>query len=128
MSKINLLVHFSNSFVIYLFQLINCTCQEEQIQAISKLKSKQPIFEYYIVVLSLKIMKLFKSIFVDLINKEQVFEMQFRDMGLNIGKIKKYSQELDSEIEQKINGGGGVMGRLKKITQKGFNTQTGIIC
>ena len=126
MSKINLLVHFSNSFVIYLFQLINCTCQEEQIQAISKLKSKQPIFEYYIVVLSLKIMKLFKSIFVDLINKEQVFEMQFRDMGLNIGKIKKYSQELDSEIEQKINGGGGVMGRLKKITQKGFNTQTGI--
>jgi hypothetical protein len=70
-------------------------------------------------------MKHFKSIFIDLVNKENLYEMQFRDMGLNIGKIKKYSQEIDQEIEQKLNGGGGVMGRLRRIIEKGIDTRTG---
>ena len=46
-------------------------------------------------------------------------------MGLNFGKMKKYSLNIDKEIDNKLNGGGGVMGRLKRIMDKGILPNTG---
>lgn len=124
--QVHKLVPFANHFVISLFQLVNATFQIEQISAISKIKSKQVILEYYVVVLSLKTMKLFKTLFVDLINRENVYEIEFRDMGLQIGKIKSYAQEIDQDVEQRLNGGGGVMARLTRIIDRGISASTGV--
>lgn len=123
--QVHKLVPFANHFVISLFQLINSTFQIEQITAISKIKSKQIIFEYYIVVLSLKTMKIFKTLFMDRINRENVYEIEFRDMGLQIGKIKTYAQEIEQDVEQRLNGGGGVMARLTRIIDRGISANTG---
>ena len=124
-NNINKLVPFANSFVIYLFQLINCLFQIEQRTAISKLKSTKEISEYYIVVLSLKTMKTFKGLFINLINKENIFEVEFREMGLKIGRIKKYAQEVDKEVDEKMGEGGGVMARLKRIIERGVTSSSG---
>lgn len=110
-------VFFANDFVIYLFELINASFQMEQITAMSKLKSKQKIMEYYIVTLCIMIMKEFKALFRDWIKAQNQHRMEFRDIGLRIGKIKVYAQEIRKEIDQKMDEG-GVMGRLKRILEK----------
>jgi hypothetical protein len=119
---------FANDFIIYLFQLINSTFQIEQITAISKLKSKQKILEYYIVTLCIKIMKEFKALFGNCIKIKNQHLLEFRDIGLKIGKIKTYAQEIDSELHKIMGDEGGVMKRLNKLARAKASYEKGILC